>query len=1167
MNPSQTDWNRLRNRLVGLLVLVVFGAADAQAQLRPGFFDYVRSSLDWYTVETPNFQVHFHADEEGGGATRTAQVVARIAEDVYGPITELYGYEPDTKVSIVLKDYEDYSNGAAYFFDNKIEIWAPALMTPLRGDHNWLRNVITHEFTHIVQVQKTMKANRRLPFLYLQVLDYEDVRRPDVLYGFPNVLVTYPVPILNNPAWLAEGTAQYQRTGLRYDRWDTHRDMFFRMRVLAGKELDLEGMGGFYSHSSLMREGVYNHGFAFTRYLAHTYGEEVLRDLSDALSSWTNWNVERALKEVTGERASDVYAAWMQEVRDAYEAQAALVQAREVSGELIEDEGFSNFHPQFSPDGTRLAYVSNKGEHFNRSSLYVRDLTAGTWVAHDLGPGAFVERTHVCSMGHKVRSGVGGAFGWHPDGNALVYTRVKDTADGRLVADLYRYDLEARSQERLTTDARATHPRYSPDGTRIAYVQQSDGSTNLMVLHLADQRVEQLTNFQNGEQVSDPAWNPAGTTVAFSRSGLDHGRDLYQVDVATRTMRPLRATPADERDPAWGPDGRYLYFSADDTGIFNLYRLPVDGGPAELLTQVVGGAFMPHVRADGAVAFARFEAEGYKVAWLESPVPLDPPRLAYQPPSVLMKPGEAFIGPDPAPRVASAPMAARTFEALNEADDSAVRPLAPGVIEEVRQEGSAILEVTRGGPRATPAPAPTAPPSEASTAPLAVRPYGNVFTSFSFYPALRLDQYVTRRRSRLESRLPDRTRAETLLRNTKVGIYANSREMLEGMTLFGGLLVGPASRDAESVSDFFAPSRLLGLERDAFLLFEYKKGLLGLLPQRWAPQWAIELYNIRRNVENGLSIEEFPCTSCFPETTFADIAYALWEGNLFARSKVNRFLLLEAGYRYSPYRVITERFFSREEDLTIPSSSARYYIGRAFLLNAYFEARRPHREMDVIPDGLRADVRYEVERGRLLDRFDVESGLLVPRYERFLNHRITLDARYSTVLPGRPLGGTHGVGLRLRGSTILGGEVDDFYHDFIGGLIGARGYPFYGLGGNETAWLQASYTFPVFPRIERQVLFAYIDKVYARVYADAALAWSGPVPGLDEVRRDVGGELRFSLGSFYLLPTAFFVSATYGLDAFDFELDEGFVTPDGSNVVRYGQQWQWHMGVLFDFDL
>lgn len=131
-----------------LLLLALFFTMGLQAQTNPEFYDYSYNHLQWYTIESEHFMVHFQE-----GNSRSAQVVSRIAEEIYDPITELYQHEPDSKVNIVLKDREDYSNGAAYFFDNKIDIWVPSLDTPLRGTHNWMRNVITHEFVHIVQIQ------------------------------------------------------------------------------------------------------------------------------------------------------------------------------------------------------------------------------------------------------------------------------------------------------------------------------------------------------------------------------------------------------------------------------------------------------------------------------------------------------------------------------------------------------------------------------------------------------------------------------------------------------------------------------------------------------------------------------------------------------------------------------------------------------------------------------------------------------------------------------------------------------------------------------------------------------------------------------------------------------------------------------------------------------
>jgi hypothetical protein len=329
----------------------------------------------------------------------------------------------------------------------------------------------------------------------------------------------------------------------------------------------------------------------------------------------------------------------------------------------------------------------------------------------------------------------------------------------------------------------------------------------------------------------------------------------------------------------------------------------------------------------------------------------------------------------------------------------------------------------------------------------------------------------------------------------------------------------------------------------------------------------LELFNIRRSVDNGLSIEEFPCTACFPDTTLADLSYALWEVNAFARSKVNRNLLLEVGYRYSPYKVITEQFFSKESQIDIPESSSRYFIGRAYTAKAYFEAFHPYRNSDVVPEGLALTLGYEHERGRLLDSFAIEDGILVPEYEEEQNHKVTFDGKFGMRLPGEPLGGSHGLGFRLQASSILGGAVDDFYNNYVGGLVGARGYPFYALGGNETLHFQTSYHVPLISDLRKQLLFTYIDKVYARFYADAAMAWSGPWPGTEAIRKDVGAELRLGLDSFYLLPTAVFLSATYGIDSFDFQLDEGFLTPDGSNTVQYGKELQWHFGVLFGFDL
>ncbi|GAB5519226.1 MAG: hypothetical protein RhofKO_14770 [Rhodothermales bacterium] len=1128
-----------------LVALWCIAPSTVCAQVDVSFIDYARPGLTWYTIETEHFKVHFHYEEDtGSGASRTAQVVARIAEDIYAPITALYQHEPATKVDIVLKDYEDYSNGAAYFFDNKIDIWAPSLDSPLRGDHSWLRNVITHEFTHIIQVQVTMKAHRQMPFLYLQYLDYEDVKRPDVLYGYPNVIATYPVPVLNNPAWLAEGTAQYQRAGIDYDQWDTHRDMKLRTRVLAGEGLSLTDMGGFYSHTSLEREAVYNHGFAFSRYLAQTYGEDVLRRLSEALGKWSNWNVERAFKEAVGERGEAVHAAWMNTLASQYAEQIGAIQAQVIEGEVLEAAGFANAYPRYSPDGSRLAYITNKGEDFSRTRLLIRDQAYGTVTAHSID-GLHGESQHgfTCALGHRHSlPQVGGAFNWHPDGKSLIFSRTKDTPEGYLLADLYLYDLASKKNTRLTTNARAHAPAYRPDGEQVVFVAFRDGSANLNLLDVASGDIRALTSHDDGTQITDPVWHPSGEWVYYAQH-TRHGRDLWRLRLSDGHTEPVRATAADERSPAFDAKGEHLYFASDETGIFNLYRGAVDGqGAVEQLTNVVGGAFMPNVGPDGGLAFARYDWSGYKIARLNAPTLIQPEAraLTYTPPRIMGKVVEDT---------------SFDWDAYASYDDTDLASLTPEQFGTMTARVEAI-------------PSETVIDAEVAAADTfgTIKPYDLGFTSLSFFPVLRLDQYVERSPDRLAGQMQSRTVPETLWRNAKAGVYVSSREVLEGLTLLGGALIGPGSRSAASLNDYIQPTNLLKLERDLFIQLDYSKGF-GILPKRWSPQVSVAMYNIRRNVEQGLRIEEFPCTACFPDTTLADISYSLWQAEANLRSKVNRATVLELGYRASPYRVITERFFSKENDQFIPPSSSRYFVGSAVHVAAYVKLRHPRVHSNVLPEGIEGSLRLEREQGRLLDEFEINDGILTPVYQENTNYRVTLDARWAKRLGRFANGGDHGLGMRLRASSLLGAEVDDFYNDFVGGLIGARGYPFYALGGNETGWLQVSYTLPIAPDLRKQAGFLYFDKLYARLYADGALAYSGAFPGLDEVRKDIGAELRLGLGSFYLLPTAVFMSATYGLDAFDFQLDDGFVTEDGSNSVRYGKELQWHFGILFGFDL
>ena len=212
----------------------------AQISILFGQARYNHPELDWYTFETEHFNIHYHTETE-----ISAREAATIAEMIYPRITEFYEFEPRDKTDIILRDADDYSNGAAYYYDNKIVIWASPLNFELRGSHRWLQNVITHEYAHIVSLQKSMKMGTHIPGAYLQFMGYEKEKRKDVLYGYPRTLVSYPIPGTVVPPWLAEGTAQFMYDDADWDHWDTHRDMILRDRSINNNLLTFDEMNTF----------------------------------------------------------------------------------------------------------------------------------------------------------------------------------------------------------------------------------------------------------------------------------------------------------------------------------------------------------------------------------------------------------------------------------------------------------------------------------------------------------------------------------------------------------------------------------------------------------------------------------------------------------------------------------------------------------------------------------------------------------------------------------------------------------------------------------------------------------------------------------------------------------------------------------------------------------
>lgn len=567
-----------------LIIVLSFLYVNVSAQFNEYFPDY-----DWLTIKGEHVVVHYHPEAE-----RTARVVAKIADEIWEPITSLYEYEPET-VHFVIKDIDDFSNGATYFFDNKIEIWASALDYDLRGSHNWLRNVISHEFTHMVQIQAGIKFGRTIPAFYVQYLNYEDKRRPDILYGFPNFIASYPIAGINVPAWLAEGTAQYMRKEFGYEDWDTHRDMILRSYALDDNMLTWNQMGVF-SKTSLGNESVYNSGFALTRYIAQKYGEDKLRKISKQLGKLSVFTVGSAFEDVLGKDGNEIYDEWSAFLKADYNKRTQAVKENLVTGEIIRNVGFGNFYPSFSKDGKKIVYVSNKNEdYFGLSSIFLYDL----------------ETKQEKQLVPQVRSTVS----FVNDDDKIVYAKLtEDNKHGANIHDLFIYDISEDESTRLTHGLRANHPKVSHDGKTIAFVFQKDGTQNLGIVDIDGKNFKALTTFANGEQVFNPGFSPDNKKIIFDYS-YHQGRDLATVNVDGSGYEYVLNTSSDERNAVFANADKIIY-TDDATGIFNLYEYDLINKTKKKLTNVTGGAFYPDITNNGEIVYAGYTSKGYKIFFI-----------------------------------------------------------------------------------------------------------------------------------------------------------------------------------------------------------------------------------------------------------------------------------------------------------------------------------------------------------------------------------------------------------------------------------------------------------------------------------------------------------------------------------------------------------------------
>ncbi|MBM3274724.1 MAG: PD40 domain-containing protein, partial [Candidatus Sericytochromatia bacterium] len=568
--------------VVALALAIGAFSAGAPSALAATFYD---PAARWRTIITPHFRVNYP-----DGLESQARRAAGFAEEAHEKLVPWMKTTPQQPTELTLLDHLDDANGFAFPYpNNAIFIY---LTSPTQDSHeygrneSWFKTLIMHEYLHVLHEESVGGLVKGLNTVLGRAF-------------FPHIAPGEPLFLLEGLAVTAE--SRYTNGGRGYS---SHFDMDLRSAALAGKLPAVDQINGFQSFGGPGSYGAYSYGAWFYKYVMTRYGADVPPKIAEIYGSEPWFGIDGAFQKAVGRDVFQVWDEFLVWLKARYALQEAQIRETPLTRfDRVTTSGKYHRHPHFLADGTLLY-----GEYTGRSWSRVKS------VAPSAASGSATPRyDEAAAKEYFAKSPLGG-MSRTADGRWIFYSRTHAPDDFHGFDEIFRFDTRDKSLVRLTERKRASEPAVSPDGTQIMAVLGGGGRNDLALFDAGGTLLRKVTKNSDGTEYSGLTWSPDGRRVALS-SWKDQWRDLYLVDPATGRQTPLWRDAAADRNPAWTPDGKWLLFDSDRTGVPNLYAVRLADRQVFRVTNVLGGAFEPAVSPDmRTLAFASYGADGYDIA-------------------------------------------------------------------------------------------------------------------------------------------------------------------------------------------------------------------------------------------------------------------------------------------------------------------------------------------------------------------------------------------------------------------------------------------------------------------------------------------------------------------------------------------------------------------------